>query len=270
MFWCGAICTIELVLKVIWVVNMISAILMVIMLPPTPLNDKYYIASWYSTHVPSESYHICNVTGPLMFERPHLASASFAGVDHYSDVILSAMAVQITGVPIVCSTVYYIKASRHWPCEDNHRWPVDSPHIRPETRKMFPFDDVIMWRTKRRWQWHIMCYCGKQNGYSWRCLAILRDLVGKVAWRHQISKGEKTAIMTEKSGWTLSMANFVVGIVPADGLVPWVAQLQAQWWTNSGRDRTITSKDYIHFKLNIVGLLWGDAVLSMVSCKGPG
>ena len=25
-----------------------------------------------------------------------------------------------------------------------HRWPVNSPHIGPETREMFPFDDVIM------------------------------------------------------------------------------------------------------------------------------
>ena len=26
-----------------------------------------------------------------------------------------------------------------------HRWPVNSPHKRPVTRKMFPFDDGIMW-----------------------------------------------------------------------------------------------------------------------------
>ena len=26
----------------------------------------------------------------------------------------------------------------------SHRWPVNSPHKRPVTRKMFPFDDVIM------------------------------------------------------------------------------------------------------------------------------
>ena len=29
-------------------------------------------------------------------------------------------------------------------CGGIHRWPVNSPHIRPITRKMFPFDDVIM------------------------------------------------------------------------------------------------------------------------------
>ena len=26
-----------------------------------------------------------------------------------------------------------------------HQWPVNSPHKGPVTRKMFPFDDVIMW-----------------------------------------------------------------------------------------------------------------------------
>ena len=30
-----------------------------------------------------------------------------------------------------------------------HRWPVNSPHKGPETRKMFPFDDVIM----QGWTW---------------------------------------------------------------------------------------------------------------------
>ena len=37
------------------------------------------------------------------------------------------------------------KATRHWPLwGGNHRWPVNSPHRRPVTRKMFSFDDVIM------------------------------------------------------------------------------------------------------------------------------
>ena len=70
---------------------------------------------------------------------------------HYSDIIMSAMA-QITCVSIVCSTVCSsadrgnIKAPRHWPLwgestGDRH---VNSPHNGPVTRKMFPFDDVIM------------------------------------------------------------------------------------------------------------------------------
>ena len=61
---------------------------------------------------------------------------------HYSDVIMGAMASQITSLTIVYSTVYScenIKAPRHWSL-----WPVNSPHKWPVTRKMFPFDDVIM------------------------------------------------------------------------------------------------------------------------------
>ena len=39
-----------------------------------------------------------------------------------------------------------IKAPRHWPlCVKNSPGPVNSPHKGPVTRKMFPFDDVIMW-----------------------------------------------------------------------------------------------------------------------------
>ena len=38
-----------------------------------------------------------------------------------------------------------IKAPRHWPlCWGIHRGPVNSLHKWPVTRKMFPFDDVIM------------------------------------------------------------------------------------------------------------------------------
>ena len=50
---------------------------------------------------------------------------------------------QITGVSIVCTTVAKenIKAPCHWSL---WWWPVDSPHKGPVTRKMFPFDDVIM------------------------------------------------------------------------------------------------------------------------------
>ena len=65
---------------------------------------------------------------------------------------MGAMASQITSLMIVYSTVYQtqikenIKAARHWPFMwVIHRWPVNSPHKWPVTRKMFPFHDVIMW-----------------------------------------------------------------------------------------------------------------------------
>ena len=70
---------------------------------------------------------------------------------HYSDVIMSAMASQITSLAIVYSTVY--SGTDHRKHQSSallsfvrgiHRWPVNSPHKWPVTRKMFPFDDVIM------------------------------------------------------------------------------------------------------------------------------
>ena len=69
----------------------------------------------------------------------------------YSDVIMSAMASQIIGVSIVCSIVCSgIDQRKHQSSASLafvrgiHRWPVASPHKGPVTRKMFPFDDIIM------------------------------------------------------------------------------------------------------------------------------
>ena len=71
---------------------------------------------------------------------------------HYSDVIMSAMPSQITGVSIVCSTVCSgtdqrkVQSSASMVSMNGiHRWPVDSPQKGQQTRKMFPFDHVIMW-----------------------------------------------------------------------------------------------------------------------------
>ena len=70
---------------------------------------------------------------------------------HYNDVIISTIASQITSLTIVFSTVYSDVAQRKHqsatslPFERGiHRGPVNSPHKWPVTRKMFPFDDVIM------------------------------------------------------------------------------------------------------------------------------
>ena len=64
---------------------------------------------------------------------------------------MNTMASQITSVSIVCSAVgsgadqrkYQSSASLAF-VREIHRWPVNSPHKAPVTRKMFPFDDVIM------------------------------------------------------------------------------------------------------------------------------
>ena len=73
-------------------------------------------------------------------------------LNHYDDVIMNAIASQITSLTIVYSIVYSDADQRKHQSSASlafvwgiHRGPVNSPHKWPVTRKMFPFDDVIMW-----------------------------------------------------------------------------------------------------------------------------
>ena len=75
---------------------------------------------------------------------------------HYTDVRMSPMAPQITSLTIVYSTVYsgayqgeHQSSAALAFVRGIHRWPVNSLHKGPVTRKMFPFDDVIRELTYR-------------------------------------------------------------------------------------------------------------------------
>ena len=70
---------------------------------------------------------------------------------HYNDIIMSAMASQITSLTIVYSIVSSGADQRKHQSSASlafvwgiHWSPVNSPYEGPVTRKMFPFDDVIM------------------------------------------------------------------------------------------------------------------------------
>ena len=70
---------------------------------------------------------------------------------NYNDVIMSTMASQITSLTIVYATVYSGVVQRKHQrsaslayVQGIHRWAVNSPHKETVTRKIFPFDDVIM------------------------------------------------------------------------------------------------------------------------------
>ena len=72
-------------------------------------------------------------------------------IPHYNEVIMSAISSQITSITDVYSTVYSGTDERKHQSSallaflrGIHRSPVNSPYKRPVTRKMFPFDDVIM------------------------------------------------------------------------------------------------------------------------------
>ena len=79
-----------------------------------------------------------------------------ANEEYYEETVMSSrwpLNEHITGVSIVCSTVGWGANQRKHQSSPSlafvrgiHRWLVNSPHIRPVTRTMFPFDDVIMVR----------------------------------------------------------------------------------------------------------------------------
>ena len=88
---------------------------------------------------------------------------------HYNDVIMGAIASQITSLTIVYSIVYSDADQRKHQSSASlafvrgiHRGPVNSPHKWPITRKMFPFDDVIM-----IWQHSISLSCTHIFWHSW-------------------------------------------------------------------------------------------------------
>ena len=71
-----------------------------------------------------------------------------------------------------------IKAPRHWPFFGElgtGGGPVNSPHKWPVTRKMFPFDDVIMRKLILAWWRHKIC---KRFCYSFFYAVCIIDLCG--------------------------------------------------------------------------------------------
>ena len=113
---------------------------------------------------------------------------------HYDDVIMSALASQITSLTIVYSTVYPdADLSKHQSSASLafvwgiHRGPVNSTHKWPVTRKMFPFDDLIM------------VFSGAQN------LTATSSLASSTAWRHR-------GPISNRSHWRLGQSTLVKGI----------------------------------------------------------
>ena len=101
-------------------------------------------------------------------------------IHHYNDVIMSTMASQITSLTLVYSTVYSDADQRKHHSSTSlafvrgiHRSPVNSLHKWPVTRKMFPFEDVIMqWRHMMTlWHGHLFCItaplCTESISYQW-------------------------------------------------------------------------------------------------------
>ena len=115
-----------------------------------------YFGTCHSGYGPDSYSKLCRHTkhaNECILERWHSMNniACKYNTVHYSDVIMSAMASQITGVSTVCSIVCSgAEQKKHQSSASVgfvrgiHKWPVVGPHKGPETRKMLPFDDVLM------------------------------------------------------------------------------------------------------------------------------
>ena len=127
------------------------------------LNYIWYIIAWFIS-TGSFLFSIYNKTffsihrmfiGQDDWYKPYILTIrvltlSFV-TQHYDDVIMGVMASQITSLTIAYWTVYSgADQSKHQSStslafvREIHRGPVNSSHKWPVTRKMFPFDDVIM------------------------------------------------------------------------------------------------------------------------------
>ena len=110
-------------------------------LPRRPLYFTVTMASMVLSEHPVCHIWMTNATilSPVSLQR------------HYNDVIMDTIASQITSLTIVYSTFYSGADQRKHQSSASlafvrgiHRRPVNSPHKWPVTRKLFPFDDVIM------------------------------------------------------------------------------------------------------------------------------
>ena len=98
---------------------------------------------------------------------PHISKI---GPCHYSGIIKSVMASRITSLSIVCQIICSGAYQRKYQGSASlaflrgiHRWPMDSPHKRPVTREMCPFDDVIM----NYFSMHYVSYAWYHNKIIW-------------------------------------------------------------------------------------------------------
>ena len=108
-----------------------------------PVRTRYglwFVSSYLDLYT---AFVICDI----IYDRPCYKDTPL----HYNDVMIGAMASQITSLTTVYSTVHSGTDERKHQSSASlafvqgiHQCPVNSPHKGPVTRKMFPFDDVIM------------------------------------------------------------------------------------------------------------------------------
>ena len=106
---------------------------------------------------------------------------------------MGMIASQITSLTVVYSTVYSgVDQRKHQSStslafvQGIHPWPVNSPHKWPVTRKMIPFDDVIMY-----WLSGMYFYMNKQLRVMMQLIVLRHGMISNNTYQlhiHYISK----------------------------------------------------------------------------------
>ena len=173
--------------------------------------------NWQLTNGPRTIYHQCSLS-------------------HYDDVIMGAIASQTTSLTIVYSAVYSgADQSKHQSSASlafvwgNHRGPVNSPHKWPVTRKMFPFDDVIM----------SIIICHEDQTKSEKLVVL------SCSWPKSFFQ----------NNWWCNTNNFWAAISGHDWQSFWISRqtLKSTLYVTTNLLKCITLKN-IHLKVNIVNL----------------
>ena len=135
---------------------------------------------------------------PAVMHETYIWLSFRGGRVHYNDVIMCAMASQITSHTIVYSTVSSDSDQiKHQSSASLaivlgiHRWPVNSPHKLPVRRKIFPFDDIIMLLLLHsiymvEWLWqsdtHILAHSKRETIKLVSYLRPNRVLTNEIRW----------------------------------------------------------------------------------------
>ena len=144
---------------------------------------------WFDT-----PWRTCDVTVMIGIHISGMANGMLSC--YYTDVIMDAMASQINSVSIVYSTVCSGQDQRKHKKSASlafvrriHRWPVNSPHKVPVTRKMSPFYDVITKISRN------LCDTLWYISYIWcHFLHWALDIVNIVLYRYFIAHGKDLSL----------------------------------------------------------------------------
>ena len=107
--------------------------------------------------------------------------------NHYCDVTMGAMASQITSVTSIYSTVIQAQIKENIKLRVSGLCAGNSPHKWPVTRKMFPFDDVIMYcnlgiALKKKCEDILLIYTNK---YRYLDMILMISNLSTTRWSHE-------------------------------------------------------------------------------------